>query len=506
MNQGIKRTMLVITMLLYCIWLPSQESITKFSWPDTPASKVYQAFINAYNTGDEKKVRGFVKKWYKKTDDEYVYNKVDTWMDYFYRYGEVTPHSITINQSHDLEIWLMGNTSKAWFAVEFVLDEDMDKVRGVGVLQGEIPEGLALGSENEVIMLDRFKNYLEVNEEAGLFQGSVLLQKGDEVLVNQAYGYKDIDQKIKNSTDTRFDFMSITKLITAVACMQLVQQGLLDLDASVDTYLPDLPKHIASQITLRMLLSHTSGYELDGIEGFRDELQGATSMSQVYQLQLKYLPNWEYYDDFKPTGKYDYANDSFDLAAIMLEKVTGMKFEDYLQKYVFDLVGAKSISFEDKGAALRYRYDLSVEGLMDFSSYYPYGFSKVNGAGGLIGTAEDLRRFFNALLYTNKLLDFVHRNMMFSPQVFESRASNVSMTNAFISVNNEELKAHNGYGLGVKVSYNGSMNVGHGGTNIGSNTEMKYFPDSDYLLIVLANNRSGASNVFNYFRNNLPRN
>ncbi|WP_165769994.1 hypothetical protein [Flagellimonas pacifica] len=95
--------------------------------------------------------------------------------------------------------------------------------------------------------------------------------------------------------------------------------------------------------------------------------------------------------------------------------------------------------------------------------------------------------------------------MLLLSKGFESIATNVWMNNDFISVDQNGVKAKNGYGLGTVISYDSQLNIGHGGVNVGSCSELRYFPESDYLLIVLANNRNGAINTYNFFKNSLPR-
>jgi CubicO group peptidase (beta-lactamase class C family) len=496
-----KKTIIFLWVFSISVLLSAQENHNYLKWPKTPAASTFQVFLKAYNSGKEQRMEEFVKQHYQNSEPSYIYSKVDHWMDFFYRFGEVEAYSISINQPHDMEVWLQGKVSKAWFAVEFVLDKASEKIKGTAILQGALPEGITIGSKDEATLLNEFKSYLENNAQKGLFQGTVLLQKGDEVLLDKGYGYKNIKHKIKNHKETRIDYMSITKLITAVACLQLVQQGLLELSATIDNYLPELPKKIASQITFSMLLNHTSGYELDGIEGFREEQGKVTTIQKLYELQLKYLPQWEHYQDFEPSGKYDYTNDPFDLAAMIIEKVTAMKFEDYLKKYIFDVAGMSSTSFDETGVASRYRYYLSERELIEV----PKGGSWITGAGGLIGTTGDLRLFFNTLLKTNLLLDYVHRSLLFSPTVYESHATNVTMGGPFISLKENELKAKNGYGLGTVISYDTQLNIGHNGVRNGSCSELRYFPESDYLLIVLANNRNGAINAYNFFKNKIPK-
>jgi CubicO group peptidase (beta-lactamase class C family) len=497
------KKIIIVVFLIKAALLPAQQIKETFIWPKTPASKIYQDFLVAYNSGKQKAIRAFVKDNYQKTDEEYVYNKVDYWLDFFHRFGQVRPHSISIDKPNDLEIWLQGKTSKIWFAAEFVLDKETHKIKGTAILQGALPEGIDLGSKDDTTMLNSFKAYLKENEDKKLFQGTVLLQKGNKTLIDRGYGYKNIEKRIKNDKHTRIDYMSITKTITSVACLQLVQQGVLELHATIDKYLPRLPKHIASQITIEMLLNHTSGYELDGIEGFREQQDKATSIKEMYELQLKFLPQWEHYNQFKPNGTFDYTNDPFDLAAVIIEKMTNMKFEDYLKKHVFDIAGMSATSFERNEVASNYRYYLSEKGLKEMSQFYKSGW--ISGAGGLVGTTGDLSLFFNTLLNTNKLLDYTHRSLLFSPTVNHFPATNISMNNAFISVDKAKIKAKNSHGLGTFISYDAQLNIGHNGTQVGSSSELRYFPESGYLLVVLANNRSGASNVYNYFKNSLPR-
>ena len=300
--------------------------------------------------------------------------------------------------------------------------------------------------------------------------------------------------------------MSISKPITAIACLQLVQQGLLDLNVPISLYLPELPKHISDQLKLAKLLSHTSGYELDGIDGFREELQKTRSMQEVYETQLKYLPEWEYFTTFNPSNKYDYSNDSVDLVAIIIEKISGLKYENYIKKYIFDVSGMTDTSFERDNAALSYRYDLITGGLKDYSSYYPYQIGKISGAAGLFGTTRDLQLFFNTLLRTNKLLDLSLKGLLFSPRARISEATNVESSSVFLEPKNkDESKIYNSYALGLFVSYDSAFNIGHSGSSgTGTSTELRYFPKSDYLLIVLCNNFNGGKNAYNYFKNILP--
>jgi hypothetical protein len=301
---------------------------------------------------------------------------------------------------------------------------------------------------------------------------------------------------------------SITKPITVVACLQLVQKGVLNLETPISEYLPDLPSHISNRITLKSLITHTSSYELDGIEGFREALEKTKSMEEVYQLHLEYLPKWENYKNFQPTGKFDYSNDSFDLIAIIIENVTGLKFENYLNEYVFKIANMENTSYENNNLSTPYRYDLKQKGLTDYENKYPYSFGEVSGAGGLKSTTQDLANFFNTLCKTNALLDLPYKSLMFSIFQLNVTSSNPDISNS--PIKNLEFenvsKVKNGRSFGFSIFYDTKLNIGHNGTSIGNSAELRYFPNSGYLMIALCNNRSGAQNFYNYFKNSLPIN
>jgi CubicO group peptidase (beta-lactamase class C family) len=504
MNKKTSYTILLIFTVHFAI---SQNRDNVFIWPKSPASVVFQDFIKAYNSKDEDEVRNFVKMHYSLNKTEDIDRKVELWMDLYYRYGSITPHYLSINKEHDLEIWVKGDITKNWFAPEFILNEETNKIKAVGLLEGEQPDKVVNFPVNETQFISNIENYLEENEKAGLFQGSILIKKDEKPILNKAYGYSNIDSEVKNQVDTRMRISSITKPITIVACLQLVQNGVLDLETPISEYLKELPSHIANKLTLKSMISHTSSYELDNIDGFREALEKTKSMEEVYQLHLDYLPKWENYKNFQPSGKFDYSNDSFDLIAIIIEKVTGIKFENYLNEYVFKIANMKNSSYENNNLSTPYRYDLKQKGLANYDSKYPFSLGKISGAGGLKSTTEDLSNFFSTLYKTNKLLDLPYKSLMFSIFQLNGTASNPDIGDSLIKniKTIENAKVNNGRSFGFSISYDTNLNIGHNGTSIGNSAELRYFPNSDYLMIVLCNNRSGAQNFYNFFKNNLPR-
>lgn len=496
----------ITLFLLLFNFATAQNKSAPFTWPKSSASNVFQDFIRAYNSKDEKQIEMFVLKHYPSNNKETINADVESWMDLFYRYGTVTPHYLSINKPYDLEVWLKGDVSENWFAPEFILNEKTNKIKAVGLLEGEQPNGVINSSVDEAQLLLKLETYLKENETAKLFQGSVHISRGEKVLLHKAYGYSNFDSKSKNNIHTRMRISSVTKPITVVACLQLVQKGLLNLETPISEYLTDLPTHISNKITLKSLITHTSGYELDGIDGFRDELEKTKSIDEVYDLHLNYLPKWEKFKEFESNGKFDYSNDSYDLIAIIIEKTTGIKFEKYLDDYIFKIANMVNTSFETNNLATPYRYDFKQKALVDYENKYPFSLGGISGAGGLKSTTQDLASFFNTLYKTNLLLDLPNKSLMFSIFKLTNSASNPDIGNSPIQNLglNKKLRVKNGRAFGFNISYDTELNIGHNGTSIGNSAELRYFPNYGYLMIVLCNNRSGAQNFYNYFKNNLP--
>ena len=444
---------------------------------------VFQAFIEAYNTGQKSEIKTFAKTHYSNTDSTYLDEKIEYWLDIYHRFGPVAAHSLSINQPYDLEVWLQGTISKTWFAPEFILDKADHKIKAVGMLLGMQPPNTSTRAPSNEEFLRRLTNYLTINEQQNLFQGAVLLAQHGKIIHSKAYGYKNIEDNQWNTLDTRFDIVSITKSITAIAILQLVQNGQLDLFTPIEAYLPELPKNVSSKISIYQLLTHTSDYKLKGIEGFREEIEKTNFLSEVYDVHLKYLPKWESFNDFDPSGKWNYSNQAYDLLGVIIEKVTGLRFEEYLKVNIFEKAGMSNTGFSNADTASPYRYDLNHGGLMDYSEY-PSFFGGVSAAAQLKSTVRDLHNLFKTIKDADYILDDVHKALLYAPLVKRG--------------------GDDFQGLGLEINYETVLNIGHSGVNVGNTSELIYFPESDLLLVVLCNNRSGAPNLYNFIKNNIP--
>lgn len=161
--------------------------------------------------------------------------------------------------------------------------------------------------------------------------GSVLVAENGKIVYEKSFGYADVEAKRLNTKDTEFQLASITKTFTAIAILQLKEKGKLSLDERFVKYFPDFPY---AEITLRHMLSHTSGL-LD--YGLFNKLI-AENPERVFENKdiIPVLKNAGVPLQFQPGEKWDYRNLNFDLLALLVEKLSERKFEDYLKKNVFD--------------------------------------------------------------------------------------------------------------------------------------------------------------------------
>ena len=176
---------------------------------------------------------------------------------------------------------------------------------------------------------EKLDQYLNAADTVLQFNGTALVAKGGKVIFAKGYGIADREKKIPNTVDTKFLIGSITKQFTATAIMQLVADKKLDIDNPISTYLTDYPKSTGDKITIRHLLTHTSGIQnftdLPAYQGMRDK--SMTPQQVVAQFKDLSL-------DFEPGTKFNYSNSGYILLGLVIEKVSGEPYAQYLQKHI----------------------------------------------------------------------------------------------------------------------------------------------------------------------------
>lgn len=275
------------------------------------------------------------------------------------------------------------------------------------------------GRESE---LDHFFSAIDKN---GDISGSVLVAENGKILYQKSFGYADAQNKIPNTTNTLFQIASVSKLFTAISVLQLYEQKKLNLTDKYAKYFPDFPY---PEVTVNHLLSNTSGIPDIGevfLPLWRHNRDTIFTLNDVIPaLKISKLPL-----TFQSGEAWEYVNINFVLAALLVEKVSGRKFDSYLSKYVFKPSGMKNTFQKASGTNpytqpnVAYNYDFPFSysitpvrvdsfATNDFKVHYKTWPSE--GDANIYTSVSDLVNFENAL-YNGILLKQNSLNLLFSP-------------------------------------------------------------------------------------------
>jgi CubicO group peptidase (beta-lactamase class C family) len=241
--------------------------------------------------------------------------------------------------------------------------------------------------------------------------GNVLIAEKGNIIYAKSFGYADIEKKIPNNDGSEFTLASISKIFTSTAILQLRDKGKLKLDDHFVKYFPDFPY---PEITIRNLLSHTSG--LPDYDLYEEQINKNPDKIFSNKDILHSLKNWKEPLHFKAGEKWEYSNTNFCLLALLVEKLSGFEFKKYIQKYIFTPAKMNNTYFQtdvtnktDIQKAINYEYpwlfSVKQENVDDLPKYRwrLYNASGFVGQGNIITTTEDLLKFDHAL-YLGKII------------------------------------------------------------------------------------------------------
>ncbi len=314
---------------------------------------------------------------------------------------------------------------------------------------------------------------------AGRFQGAVLVARRGTVVYSGAKGLAHREAGTPNTLETKFRMGSMNKMFTATAVMQLVQAGRVRLDAPPGAYLTDYPnRDVAAKVTIHHLLTHTGGTgDIFGPQFTEHRLELKTLGDYVKLYGARSL-------EFEPGSKWEYSNYGFLLLGVIVERVSGQSYYDYVRDHVFKPAGMTGSGSEPEevavpGRAKGYMQDKGAWVLN--SGTLPY---RGTSAGGGYTTVGDLLRFATALT-SHTLLDAAHTALMTAGKV--------------------ETPGGGKYAYGfAETTENGVRSFGHSGGAPGMNGELRIFPDSGIVVAALANTSSGASQAVSWVSERLP--
>ncbi|WP_053070409.1 serine hydrolase domain-containing protein [Alkalihalobacillus pseudalcaliphilus] len=293
------------------------------------------------------------------------------------------------------------------------------------------------------------------------------------------FGYADLDVKRKVDQNTVFQVASISKSVTALGVMKLVEDGLINLNDPIENYITrwQLPESEYDQkaITVRGLLSHTSGLSVGGgypgyesntqLPTLEDSLSGIGGGSKPVELVNE------------PGARYSYSGGGYNLLQLMIEEVTGEDFHSYLNEVVLAPLGMENSSFQwddhlqDKTAKA---YDVKLQLLPN------YIFTE-KAAAGLYTTIEDMNKFIIAEINS------FHRSGILEADTVQEMFSPILEVRGFESFINDEAA------LGHFINHaNNSKIVTHDGSNNGWKAHFSMEPQTGNGLIILTNGNNGT--------------
>jgi CubicO group peptidase (beta-lactamase class C family) len=293
------------------------------------------------------------------------------------------------------------------------------------------------------------------------FMGSVLVARGNEILLNKGYGEANAEQNIPNDPNTKFRIGSLTKQFTAALVLLLQQDGKLRIEDPVGKYLPDAPRSW-DRITLSELLGHNSGIpEIQSDPRFRSWAMSAHTHAEEFAL-FKDRPL-----DFEPGSRNEYSNSNYLVLGAVIEKVTGEDFGTLLHKRILKPLGMNDSGVDQDGLVLPKRaqgYNNNHGRLVPAASE---SMSVPWSAGSIYSTANDLLRWEHGL-FGGKVLSAASLNEMTTPG-----------------------KMSHGFGVGVTTE-DGMKVVDHNGAIEGFVAHLAYVPEPRIVVIVLSNVFGGA--------------
>ena len=306
------------------------------------------------------------------------------------------------------------------------------------------------------------------------FQGTILIAKGGEIVFEKSYKYSNVESQALNTNDTIYEIGSITKQFTAVGLMMLVEDGKINLDDTLDKYIPEYSH--AGEVTIRQLLNMTSGipdYLNDGIlmkdyrkysnEKIFADKELTESVLKLWDQNFDFatvLSLVDTYDlEFEPGRGWDYSNTGYCFISEVIARVSGMSYDDYIMKNVLEPAGLETASFDpDQNTSTGY---LPIAGQL-----IEMPVEKAAGDGGLRMTAEDLYTWTQVIV-NRELLSEESWNEIFHPE-------------------------KQGYGFGIRIE---DDSWGHGGATLGFVSLEYVSAEPDVVVIALSNIKDMVTQV-----------
>jgi len=304
---------------------------------------------------------------------------------------------------------------------------------------------------------DQMLNEQYLPDEPG---ATALVAINGKIVYHKAFGMASLELDVKMERDMVFKIGSITKQFTAVSILMLMEQGKLNLEDDITTFIEDYPTH-GHHISIHHLLTHTSGIKsYSSMDSWRSETKDFEPNELIDYFKKEPM-------DFAPGENYSYNNSGYSILGYIIEKISGQTYGEFVETNIFNPLGMQSSHYISdskiiKKRAAGYQKKENCVNVRYSSPTYPYA------AGGLMSTVEDLF-IWNRAICSNKLIT--------------QESIDLAFTNYQLN-NGKNIN----YGYGWEINeISGSRSVEHNGGFLGFITNSIYLPNEDLFVAVYSN-------------------
>ena len=293
---------------------------------------------------------------------------------------------------------------------------------------------------------------------------SVAVVKNGRTVLAKGYGFADLENDVPATAETVYRIGSVTKQFTSAAIMRLVEQGKVSLDDTLQKFLPNFPTQ-GNRVTVRHLLNHTSG--IKSYTSLGPKWQRVNRLDLATDSLVALFANEPF--DFKPGDKWLYDNSGYFLLGMIIEKVSGKPYGQYLKDELFTPLGLKSTIYCDQAPLIKHRAQgYAFRPDSTFINAEPLSMTQPYAAGSLCSTVTDLAAWTLALS-SGKVVSPASYKQMTTPGTL-----------------NDGKPLTYGFGLGVGT-VGGHRQVSHNGGINGFISELHHYPDDSLVTVVLTN-------------------
>jgi D-alanyl-D-alanine carboxypeptidase len=459
-------------LTVLCVALGSFAALAGVSWPDTAAAQLAKKRLQAFNSGNAADLQQF------KTEHE-----PDMQLERELAFRQMVGgfEALRVDQDSAGKVTVIIREQDGDRVGSLILqldDKNPQKVSHVSLLpMSSVPADLMPTRLSETEAQQRLLHKAEKLLAEDQFAGNVRVARRGEVRLEKSFGLARRDPEQKNEAGTRFRIASMFKMFTAVAILQLVEKGQLQLDAPLISYLPDYPNAaLAKQTTLRHLLTHTGGTG----DIFTDSYQQQRLNIRQHADYLRLFGERE--AEFKPGSREAYSNYGYVLLGAVIERVSGQSYYTYVDNHIFKPTGMTATGAEPEEKVrelLSVGYTHTEQGLSINTDSLPW---RGTAAGGGYSTVGDLHLFALALL----------NGTLVSEQTLAEATRSQTASGL--------------YGYGFQLGGEGeTRHFGHIGGAEGMNGALRIYPATGDIVIALSTmDPPGAEMLVEYYSNRMP--